>query len=268
MKASAASIICVALVLWTTSAHCREHDAPPESLLADAVAAYDRAQAADDRETRAREFRRSAAGFETVARRKGGSAALWTNAGNAQLQAFSLGAAIVAYRRALLIDPDNARASQNLAHARTLLPPFVPRPEESGVLGSFFFWHESISATERANWAAAAFALTGLLLGCAAAVRHPGLRALAIPPLLVWVAMMGSLAVDAGKSATMDAVVVVDDTIARASDSINAAPRFASPLPAGTELVIVEEREHFSRARLANGREGWIPASSYEPLSP
>lgn len=267
MKPIVTVIVCGLAMLLAIPAPCETGEAAADQTLLDAIAAYDRAQAAGDRDTRNREFRNAAAGFESVARSSGGNAELWTNAGNAELQAHTLGRAIVAYRRALLIDPDNARARQNLAHARSLLPPFVPRPEETGVLESFFFWHKSLSAAERSTLAAAAFALTGLILGWAMAVKRPALRTLAIPPLLVWLAMAGSLAVDMRQARTVDAVIVVDDTIARASDSIHAAPRFASPLPAGTEISVVEERARFSKIRLSNGREGWVAASSYETLT-
>jgi len=265
VKRTTALLFTLILGLGPSAGLCQSDDAPT-TWLVDAIAAYDRAQAAEDRDTRNREFERAAASFERAARRTGGSADLWTNVGNAALQAQSLGRAILAYRRALLLDPDNGRARQNLGHARTLLPAFVPKPDETGVLESFFFWHKSLSHGERATLAAAAFALTGLLLGAALGLRRNGLRPLAVAPLLVWLAMSGSLAIDARNGRIVEAVIVVDDTVARASDSINAAPRFASALPSGTEIVVLERRPRFSRIRLANGREGWIPASSYEVL--
>ena len=90
---------------------------------------------------------------------------------------------------------------------------------------------------------------------------------MAVIPALLWIAAAGSLLLEADSGSDPPAVIVVDDTVARASDSINAARRFSSALPAGTEIVVLEERPLFSHIRLANDRDGWIPRSSYESVS-
>jgi tetratricopeptide (TPR) repeat protein len=235
--------------------------------ISEGIAAYERAQAAVERDTRNREFRRAAALFQQAATATA-SADLWTNVGNADLQAQSLGGAILAYKRALALDPDHLRARQNLDHARSMLPAWVPKPEESGVLQSFFFWHRTLARGERETLAAVSFALAAMVAGLALALRRVGLRALAIPPALVFAAMASSLVFEAAEDHARSAVVVVDETLVRASDSINAELRFSTPLPAGTEFSVLETRAGFTRVRLANGREGWVAASSYETVGP
>ena len=87
------------------------------------------------------------------------SADLYANWGTSALQAEHLGVAVLAFRQALRLDPDHARALQNLNHARTLLPSWVPHPSHAGLWDSFFFWHRSLSVVEREVIAALAFLL-------------------------------------------------------------------------------------------------------------
>ena len=107
--------------------------------------------------------------FDHAIRAGARSPELYTNLGNAALQAEDLGAAVLAWRRALVLDPDHARALQNLEHVRTLLPDWVPTESSTGVLDSFFVWHRGLAPHEQARLAALAFALASLLL--AASIR-------------------------------------------------------------------------------------------------
>jgi tetratricopeptide (TPR) repeat protein len=253
-------LFCTIAALWLSVVSTSTAADP----LGDAAAAYTSAQTSTDRDTRNREFARAALLFEQAADATTATADLWTNAGNARLQSQSIGRAILAYRRALAADPRHARAQQNLAQARSLLPSWVPRKPSAGVLDTFFFWHRTLSRNDRAAIGALSFLLACGCIGIAVGWRRNSLRGVAVVPLLVWLAAMGSLLVEASDGSALPAVVVVDETIARASDSINAAQRFSAALPAGTEVEILEERPRFSHIRLANDRDGWIPRSSYE----
>jgi hypothetical protein len=241
--------------------------APAVETLAQAIDVYEKAQAATDRDSRNREFARAAVLFEQTARATTATADLWANAGNAWLQSQSIGRAVLAYRRALAADPRHPRAQQNLTHARSLLPAWVPRRRSAGVFDTFFFWHRTLSRSDRAAIAAVAFLLTCICVGVALGWRKSSLRGMAVIPALLWIAAAGSLLLETDGGSGRPAVIVVDDTVARASDSINATRRFSAALPAGTEIVVLEERPLFSHIRLANDRDGWIPRSSYESVS-
>lgn len=241
--------------------------AQPTESLARAIDIYTEAQSATDRDVRNREFARAAMLFEQSTEGTATTADLWTNAGNAWLQSQSIGRAVLCYRRALAADPRDPRAQQNLAHARSLLPTWVPRHRSAGVFDTFFFWHRTLSRSDRAAIAAIAFLLTCICIGIAVGWRRPSLRGAAVIPALLWLAAAGSLLLEADTGTGRPAVIVVDDTVARSSDSINAARRFSSALPAGAEILVLEERTLFSHIRLANERDGWIPRSSYELVS-
>ena len=58
-----------------------------------------------------------------------------------------------------------------------------------------------------------------------------------------------------------------DEVTLRSADSAGAVPAFDQPLPAGTELTIVETRDAWVRVRLADGTAGWVSASVVEPVA-
>ncbi len=235
--------------------------------LAEAVAAYTRGLETPERDARLESFRRAERLFRAVAADGVRNAALQVNLGNAALQAERLGAAVLAYRRALRIDPDHPQALQNLEHARSLLPEWVPRPEAAGLLDSFFFWHRTLARSTRSVAAAACFAGAALLLAGAVRWRQPVLRNAAWLPALAWLALLGSVWLDPEARARDEAVVVVAEAVARAADSALAPGAFPRPLPGGSEVQILERRSPWLRIRLANGRDAWVTESSVERVA-
>ncbi|WP_133512925.1 tetratricopeptide repeat protein [Candidatus Thiosymbion oneisti] len=231
-----------------------------------AIGAYTQAQATTNRGERLAGFRQAQRLFEHAATQGARSAALYTNLGNAALQAERLGPAILAYRRALALDPDQARAHQNLRHARTLLSAWVPKPEPEGALESFFIWRHFLNPTEQAAIATLPFLLAALLIAVAIRWHSPLARNLAFLPLLAWLGLLLSAAIQAHAGGTIPAVLIADETIARAADSPNAPMRFAQPLPAGTEVEIREARAHWVHIVLANGRDAWVTRGAVEAV--
>jgi len=173
-----------------------------------------------------------------------------------------LAEAEAAYRRALAIDPDHPRAVQNLEYVRTLLPDWVPKPESGGLLDSFFFWHKTLARPDRSLGAAIAFAVAVLLLAAAGSFGQSALRTAAILPALVWAALIASVTVDVGGARLDEAVVIADETVARAADSALAPSTLPAPLPGGVEVRILERRSPWIRIRLANGRDAWVAESA------
>ena len=145
----------------------------PGSAIAAGIAAYAQAQAATDRDSRLAGFARAQAHFSAAANAGSASADLFANIGTAALQSERLGDAIVAFRRALAIDPDHDRATRNLGQARKLLPEWVPKPASGTVLDSFFFWHRTWSTAERAYGAAWCFLFAAIAFGHRIRVQQP-----------------------------------------------------------------------------------------------
>jgi len=234
-----------------------------QSRVHEAIADYDEAMASTDRDARLEHFRRAERLFSSLLEEGYESAELYTNVGNSALQAEHLGAAILNYRRALRLAPGNEPATQNLGHARGLLPDWVPVPLEGGVLDSFFFWSRSTSRASREQLAAACFGLTMLCLSAALNTRRAELRFGAAAFGLLWIGLLVTLFLDPTWDGEHEGVIS-QATVARAADSINAPRRFADDLPAGTEVRVIEDRGGWLQIELHNGRNGWIVASTLE----
>ena len=201
-----------------------------------------------------------------VTGRDGGSskpirnADLYVNLGNAALGAERLGPAVLAYRRALALDPNHHRAEQNLEHARTLLPDWVPRPERGGLLTTFFAWVGRLSTNELQTLAVLTFFVAVALVACAIRWRQPTFRNLAVIPGIVWLMLLSvSLSRSFGR-ADDAAVVIVPETIARSADSAGAPARLPQPLPSGTEVRVVENGLQTAQVSLV----GRVPATPEE----
>ena len=233
-----------------------------EGKIKQAFMAYAQAQEATKREDRMEKFQRAQHLFSHVSEQGVGTAALYTNIGTAALQAENLGDAVLAFRRALKLDPDYFQALQNLQQARTLLPNWVPRPTEESVLDSFFIWRKSLSAAEQSGLAALFFLLASIGFSISIRWRLILARNLALLPLLLWVALVVFYIVDITTSEGQDAVITMDDTIARVADSINAPQRFSQPMSAGTEVEVLEVRDNWAHVSLFNGRDAWVSFAS------
>jgi hypothetical protein len=231
----------------------------------DARAAYSEALAQTERDARTRAFTRAEGLFRAIADTCPDCPALLTDWGNAALGAQDLGRATLAYRRALALDPGHDRAERNLAWVRARAPAWLPRPGRESAADSLFFWHYTLSLPARHVIAAVAFAAAVLLL--APWAWRPRLRrSLAAVPVVIWLAMVASILSASDPGA--DAVVLADATALRTADSAGAPPALPTPLPAGAEVVIRENRGSWTRVGLADGTTGWLPSSAIERVQP
>jgi hypothetical protein len=248
-----------------------------EQLLQQAVDEYQVALNTTDRDERLQRFRRAELLFARIvagSKHAGPTSSptlqnadLFVNLGNAALGAERLGPAIVAYRRALETDPDHQRARQNLSHARSLLPDWVPRPEEGGILDTFFAWTGQLSRVEQQLAAAILFATAAVLFAISIRWRRTVLRNIAVIPAILWVLVIVLLIVPSANGGAQPAVVIASEVVARAADSTNAPARFSQPLPSGAEVEILERRSDWSHIRLADGRDAWVHRSALELVS-
>lgn len=223
---------------------------------------YQAALDATDPAIRQRNFAAAATAFARLARERG-SAALYTDWGNAALGAGDLGGAALAYRRALAIDATDGRARRNLAWLRGRLSG-TARPRASSATETLFFFHHAWSRDRRLLVGAAGFALAVLLLLPWRGRRRAWAPA-AVVPALAWLALTVSVLVEDRRS---DDAVLMRTLVLRVADSTGAPPALASPLPAGVEVTIIEDRGEWARVRIPAGTTGWVPANAVERVAP
>lgn len=251
------------LLLCVSLAALRSQASEAETLLQQAIDAYSHALDETDRDARLAGFHRAERLFGALIEQEGiRNADLYTNHGDAALQAEHLGAAILSYRRALRVAPGHAHARQNLQVARGLLPTWIPRPQESTLFGTFFFWYQVLSTGARHVLASVLCAIAGAFFAVAIRWRKPWARNVALLPALGWVALMGLSLWGMLGQHTAEAVIIVPEVIAHAADATGAPSRFVEPLVSGTEVQIVERRDAWVHVSLFDGRDGWVPASA------
>ena len=235
--------------------------------LADARGAYQAALGEANRAARTRAFARAETMYRSLAAEWPDRPELLTDWGNAALGASDLGTAVLAYRRALQLDPALERAQVNLTWVRGQEPEWAAAREDGGALDSLLFWHRRMTGPAKHILAAAAYALLVLLLVPIGPRRHARLRrGAALAPGVVVLAMWGSLA--GQRDLSGDAVVVSDGVVLRAADNPGAPAVISEPVPAGAEATILEQRESWNRIALPGGAAGWLPTGSLAHIEP
>lgn len=229
--------------------------------LAEALDEYAAALGEPDRDARVAGFARAERAFASLVEDGVETAALWTNVGNAALQAGRPGRAVLAYHRALALDPDATTASQNLAYVRSRLPAAVPRPADTEGLARRLAIGRLPPAV-RSALAGGLFLAGSILVALWVRRRDGAWRALAVVAALGWALVVLGPLVSGDADRAPLAVVTRHDVAARSADSALAPLAFPDPLPAGVEVRLLETRADWVRVRLANGRDVWLRASS------
>ncbi len=236
-----------------------------------AIDAYTAAIDEDQRDQQIQKFNRAEQLFRQVIEGDGTNppvrtAALYVNLGNAALQGERLGPAIVAFRQALALDPQNTQAHQNLAYARSLLPEWIRFEPDTGLADSFFFWTAYFSNDEIAITAAACFALGFLFGAFGISTGRVTVRNLAVVPLLAWIVLLVSLWFVSNQKSNNN-LVVIDEAVVHSADSENSPTRVSRPLPSGAEVRLVQQRDRWTEIQFSGGRTGWLLSTKVNKIS-
>ncbi len=219
---------------------------------------YTEALETADRTDRLRRFARAESAYRELVAERPTEDDLLADWGNAALGAESLGVAILGFRRALDENPANARARTNLAWVRDRLPVWLPRPQ-AATMDALLFWRLWLADGLQLLLGAIAFAAAVLSL----VPRVLGRRGSTVGTgvlIVLWLMFVVPVLMDTAD----DGVVLTDGVTLRAADSVGAPPLFANPLPAGTEVAILEERGAWARVSLSDGSVGWLTDGAIE----
>ena len=190
---------------------------------------------------------------------------LFYNIGNTYFRMEDLGRAILNYRRAEPLIPNDVNLQQNLGYARAERLDKIEVKEKTKVLHTLFFWHYDIPEQTRSFVFLASFLAAWLLAGVRLYVRRAPLGWALAVAICVSVLFLASLAVQTGaRQRVRPGVIVSPEVVARKGDSEAYHPSFTEPLHAGTEFVVEEDRGEWCQVQLADGRRCWLPAASVE----
>jgi len=190
---------------------------------------------------------------------------LFYNIGNAYFRIGDTGRAILYYKRAKQLIPNDNNLNQNLNYARSKLIDKIEEKEETRIFKIIFFWHYDLSAEIRF----AIFIIFYILLWFFAILqlffKNSIFKWGIIIPSVISILFLGSLSIDAITDAGNNpGVIVADEVIARKGDSDAYEPSFQEPLHNGTEFNVLENRRNWYNIELADGRHCWIPESAIE----
>lgn len=230
-------------------------------LLAQAEASFRAAVERRDDHTKAEPHLRAAIrDLEALQRHGVSNPRLTLQLGNARLLADDLGGAILAYHQGLALSPNDRdlRAALDFARSRVAypagtfarpptddLPPWLPRPGPGTLL---------------------LIAVGAFALGCVGLTRWRMLasgRWLSVGVVALLIALAGTvLLVMQQRAAALEkplVVVAADDVLLRRGDGLSFPPRYATPLPRGTEARLRRERGDWLQVELSGGEIGWVP---------
>lgn len=182
---------------------------------------------------------------------------LWLAFANASLQSEQLGWAILGYRRALLLDPTNDQAAQNLRFARSLVSGWQPPVLDSEVGDTLFFWRTSYSQSSQNLFAASLFFTAGLCAALAIALSRRWFLWIAGLLLAAWSVFCVPIVIDALEDPQRAAVIVADEAVLRTADTPGAPERLSAPIPGGAELKVISSRDDWFEVEIPQG-SGWL----------
>ena len=274
------AVLFVALILPTTRAAAGDAEGEfTKGLELFHDASRYRGEHPSDRAEIARRYRRAAEAFDRTWDAGGQSARVLANAGNAHWFAGQLGDAVLAYSRALAIDPSDEVARAGLETVRESLPiRATANPARASLRGALFFWHRDSTFNQRRWCFIALFPLAFLLFFIELRLRRRpspfGLFAcLGWLSLVVSLCILGTLVWDIVERNPADRAVVIAEVTGRNGDGDEYSPSHTrggepAPFPPGTELRVLEQRPQgdtiWLRCDLLDGSRTWVPARATE----
>lgn len=199
------------------------------------------------------------------------SASAYHALGNAYMLTQNHAQAVLAFRRGEQINPMDRRLRDSLAFAREQTAIQVIPTTPNRIVALLMSWRGTVPRAMLWAGFASCFTLSWFVLIARSAFSAPRwFVALAAWTLTLALIPLTALWADWKIYQGQDAVVLMQgNTIARSGpdDSIY-DPVYAEPLDAGTEAVVVEERNQWSRLTLADGSECWVPTELLARVNP
>lgn len=203
-------------------------------------------------------YQKAASDYETLIARRGDSAPLLFNLGNAYLRQRKLAPALLAYERARLLAPRDGAIAENLAQARA----------EAGLSTRRRLVEKAVHWLRLDSWTWIAVAgFWSLLVALAAAALWRRRRGLFVTVACLGGAVLGvagfALLVgsrDLSRGLVMQSTPVLVSPF-KSSDS-------AYSLAAGQSVKLEQRHGNFERIRDARGQSGWVDAKNVARLVP
>ena len=228
---------------------------------------FDQAQRIqDDQPDRARQLFRSAAQrFAAIVSSGVVNGRLEFNLGNCHLQAGDVGRAILHYRRAECLTPNDPLLADNLSVARSRCVTTIRPAGRAEVLRTIFFWHYQTSVEGRKKLAVALYVAFWILLAVRSFLPRRSLTIGAMVSVLLAASLGASVAATHWSDRNVPAGVVTGvDVAVHKGPGAGYQRQFEQPLQPGVEFTLLERRGGWWNIGLADGNSGWVDAGAAE----
>jgi len=188
---------------------------------------------------------------------------LYYNIGNAYFRIGDIGRAILYYRKAQLLTPNDPNLQQNLGFAIQKRADAIEEKQETKILKTLFFWHYDTSLKVRLLLFTVFFAALWTCASVRIFIKRPVLFWGQIISAVCGALLLGSILMGTVSDFRTDAGVILSkEVVARKGDGPSYQPSFKEPLHAGTEFRLLEDRSDWIHVELSDGRRCWIPRKS------
>ncbi len=265
MKTLVTSFMFLIILGLTAAFASAQSDQDNGLLLQQATTFFHQANESQDDDEQKKLYEKALLRYETVSKEIA-NGKLFYNIGNTYFMQGDIGRAIVNYRRAEQLIPDNEQLQQNLGLALEKRQDIIPVKQEDKLLHTLFFWHYDLSDRVRTIIFACAYTTFWLCAGLMLLTPLPIPRPLPIALLVLTMMFSTSLLADRFGAKEASGVIVAQKITARQGDGLNYQPSFTAPLHAGTEFTILEHRGKWLQVELHDGRQCWLPTGSSEHI--
>lgn len=254
IKCAIPLLLCVFLV----SGCARSPDAESARSFVEAQEAFEQAEKLPSTE-QPEAFRRVAARYRSLVDRGVKSGAVYYNMGNAWMRADEPAQALAAYLTAQRYSPLDPHVASNI---QTVLGAATQAESATPVIEHLFFWQDWLGVRQKAS-ISVTLASAALLCGVATLfVRHRRLRRTALTlAVLAFVAIVSTGYDWYRFEYVRHAIVATDQVMPRKGNSEQYELSFTTPIPFGTDAVVLDERGDWLRLRFGADRDGWLPKS-------
>lgn len=204
--------------------------------------------------------------YETLVASGAQDGAVFFNLGNVYYQSGDLGHALVNYRRAQNLTPRDADLNVNMALSRARRLDI--QGDETGLLESLGVLTTGVLTSIELGWITLALWTLWFGLLSAAVLRAQWRDALRAPLIILGVIALAGIVLLGSRlyvaSSTPSAVVIESSVNAMSGPGDAYLELFQ--LHEAAELRLLDQRADWLRFALPDGRQGWIPRESVEPV--
>lgn len=218
---------------------------------------------------KADEFEQAIAKWEAILKKGQHSKAVYFNLGNAYYKINQVAPSVYNYEKALQLDPNDREVKNNLAFAQNMRIDVIEPLPKTVFAKAYDNTMGSLTTTSWA-WISVILLILGVgsFLGYYFSAGSGRKRLLFVASIVLFGLVLFSFASAyfTNIDANTERMAVVFEEKMQVRDEPKASGTVSFELHAGTKLDIIDQDGDWIRIELANGKDGWVPATTVKEL--